>query len=313
MKRKILLSGGGGAGSEAIFRILGNMYDLYFADSVIGNINPSIPEDRTIAFPWANEPNFTSIVQDICDKNSIDLLIPGVDEELLSLAKYFNKSRTQLLLPSVNFIETMLDKLVMSRSFLAKNISTPFSLAFDQDLSNLNFPCICKPRSGRGSRDITYLTSLREAFLFRDFLSFSKDPHLFIIQELAKGVEYTVQMIADKNSLLKSIVPVEISLKRGITIDARISNNPIVVRACREIHKYFPTPGIYNIQLILTEDGLVYPFEINPRVSTTFCLALAAGLEPLKLYFDDFYDPDAVLNFTDDFRIQRFWCNIITP
>ena len=312
MKRKVLFTGGGGCGAEAIYRYLGSKYDLYFGDCNVENINPIIPSHRAIGLPQANNPVFAARVQHICNELSIDLLVPAVDEELLSLGSSFDQRKTSLILPSLGFVEKMLDKFKMVEEFSMANIPVPKSLLFDSDFSPLNFPCICKPRFGRGSRDITYLYSEKEALKFRDFLAFASDPSLFIIQELAKGVEYTVQMIADSKATLHAILPVKVAVKKGITIDARVEKNNIVVDACREIHEKIPTPGTYNIQLILTSEGCVLPFEVNPRISTTFCLALAAGLDPLEIFDANRISPKAVLEYTDNIRIQRFWQNIIT-
>ena len=312
MKRKALFTGGGGSGAEAIYRYLSPKYDLYFGDCDTEKINPVIPSHRTIKLPWASDPTFTSQVQRICNELSIDFLIPSVDEELLTLASSFEQFTTRLILPLPSFVETMLDKLKMIEALLAESILVPKTLLFDSDFSSLAFPCICKPRVGRGSRDITYLHSRNEALKFRDFLSFSSNPSLFIIQECAKGVEYTVQMIADSEACLQAVLPVEIAVKKGITIDARINKNPAVVNACQAIHDRIPTPGIYNIQLILTSDGRVFPFEINPRISTTFCLALAAGLDPLEVFDTNLSSPKTILDYADNLRIQRFWNNQIS-
>ena len=312
MKRKALFTGSGGSGAEAIYRYLCPKYDLYFGDCDTEKINPVIPSHRAIKLPWASDPSFTSQVQSICNELSIDLLVPAVDEELLSLATSFDQTTTQLILPSPSFVETMLDKFKMIEAFLAENILVPKTLLFDSDFSSLTFPCICKPRFGRGSRDITYLHSINEALKFREFLSFSNNPSLFVIQEMAKGVEYTVQMIADNQACLQAVLPVEVAVKKGITIDARINKNQAVVMACQGIHEKIPTPGVYNIQLILTNEGCVFPFEINPRISTTFCLVLAAGLDPLEIFGANLISPTTILDYTDNVRIQRFWHNDIS-
>lgn len=312
MKRKALFTGGGGSGAEAIYRYLSPKYDLYFGDRDTEKINPVIPSHRAIKLPCASDPSYTSQLQSICNELTIDFLVPAVDEELLTLAASFDQFKTRLILPSLSFVEKMLDKFKMIEVCIAEDILAPKTLLFDSDFSSLAFPCICKPRFGRGSRNITYLYSRNEALKFREFLSFSNNPSLFIIQELAKGVEYTVQMIADAAACLQAVLPVEVAVKNGITIDARINKNQAVVKACQAIHEKIPTPGIYNIQLILTREGIVFPFEINPRISTTFCLALAAGLDPLDVFDVKLFSPKTILDYTDNVRIQRFWYNRIS-
>ena len=80
---RILFTGGGGAGSEALYRHLGNKHDLYFADADIDSINPLIPANRRIQIPWAQNPDFCDILLNHCVNNAVDYLVPGVDEELV--------------------------------------------------------------------------------------------------------------------------------------------------------------------------------------------------------------------------------------
>ena len=38
---------------------------------------------------------------------------------------------------------------------------------------------------------------------------------------------------------------------------------------------------------MLSHDNIVYPFEINPRISTTLCLVVKSGIDPFKIVFND--------------------------
>ena len=51
---RILFTGGGGAGSEALWRILNKKYTLFFADAILDNIDKSIPVDSRIEIAFAN-------------------------------------------------------------------------------------------------------------------------------------------------------------------------------------------------------------------------------------------------------------------
>ena len=72
-----------------------------------------------------------------------------------------------------------------------------------------------------------------------------------------------------------AVIPVRVDLKRGITIFAEVDANEFVIDYCTKFQKQFNEKGIFNIQCILTEHQEVFPFEVNPRVSTTFCLAIS--------------------------------------
>jgi len=306
---KILFTGGGGAGNEALWRLLEHRYILHFGDADPSSLDPIIPEDRRHKLPWAYDPDFVKKISELCQHLGIDLLIPGVDEELLALARNAEElAPTKLLLPSADYVEVMLDKLHMAITLSEKEISVPLSRTLDDDISDINFPCISKPRTGRGSRDVRILNSLEDAISLKSALGIAA--HKILIQDKVDGVEYTVQMVADKNGRICAIVPVKVNLKRGITIRAETEAEPRVTAACYAIHKNIPTKGCYNIQLMLTAEGKVLPFEINPRVSTTLCLAVAAGIDPIAIFLEQVRCED-VLPFIEGVKLQRHWVNSI--
>ncbi len=306
-KIKILFTGGGGAGSEALWRLLGERYELHFGDADPGAIDPSIEGDRRHQLPWASDVAFTKKMIELCRRLDIDLLVPSVDEELLPLARNSALfAPTQLLLPHMCFVETMLDKQSMIVALSDKGIPVPFSRTLDDDITGIRFPCISKPRSGRGSRDVRVLSSVVEARALCSALGGAAEK--FLLQNKIEGAEYTVQMVADAKGNLRAIVPVKVGVKRGITIRAETEVEPKVIEACRAIHNAIPTGGCYNIQLILTAEGEVLPFEINPRVSTTLCLVVAAGVDPVALFLGH-VENCGPMPFVEGIQLQRYWTN----
>lgn len=304
---KVLFTGGGGAGSEALFRLLGQHHVLHFGDADVSAIDPSIPEDRRHQLPWASDPDFVVKMREICARLDIDLLVPGVDEELLTLARRVGEfGSTRLLLPDEGYVATMLDKLHMVQALAAKRIPVPLSQTLADDLQGIRFPCVSKPRSGRGSRDVRVLETKRDAISLKSSLGPLSEKML--IQEKIEGVEYTVQMVADSRGCLHAVVPVKVGVKRGITLRAETEADSRVMSACSAIHQAIPTGGCYNIQLMLSPEGQVLPFEINPRVSTTLCLVAAAGVDPISVFLGDDERRD-LLPFVTGLQLRRHWTN----
>lgn len=307
---KVLFTGGGGAGNEALFALLEKHYDLHFGDADIEAIDPIIPSTRRHRLPWASEPDFVDRIKNVCNTLKIDIIVPGVDEELSLLARNSKKLEpTRLLLPSAEYIDIMLDKLKMIQALKAKKIPVPLSYTLDQDINFIKFPCISKPRNGRGSRDVKVLNSFKELKALKSVLGIYA--HRILIQEKIEGVEYTVQMVANSKGSLVAIIPVKVQLKKGITLRANTEAEGRVISACEAIHNVIPARGTYNIQLILTSQGEVLPFEINPRISTTLCLVVEAGIDPIALY-DEHAHRKELLPFTAGIHLQRHWKNVFS-
>ncbi len=303
--KRILFTGGGGAGNEAIFRLLGSRYDLHFADADQDNIDNTIPLDRRHEIPLARAEGFSDRVSQLCQTLKIDLLVPGVDEELLAMAELSRGNAFEVLVPEHFYVETMLDKFLTAKALLRAGLPAPQTVTADSD-GSVGFPCMAKPRQGRGSRGVQRLESAAQC---EAYLTLSGLPASEIIrQELLIGQEYTVLMAADRSARLHAIVPVKVSIKRGITILAETERSAQIIAACQTIHKALPARGLYNIQCMALPDGRVMVFEINPRISTTFCLAVAAGIDPLAIYLDN-KAPDATLKTFEITRLRRHWRN----
>ncbi len=310
-RKRLMFTGGGGAGSEALARLLGDRYDVHFADADPDARAGPIPPETWHRIPFADDENFTTSLAECCKRINVDLLIPCVDEELLSIARARQSIPCAVLLPPATFIERHLDKLDSNAFLVEQGLPAPRTEPL-ADRRTVMPPCIVKPRRGRGSRDVMIVRS--EAELQAHVLLSHRPPEEFLVQEWLQGQEYTVMMAADWNARLHAVVPVKVDIKRGITLRAETECNPAVIAACAAIHAAFPVAGCYNIQLTQTHTGEVKPFEINPRISTTACLAVAAGIDFIRIFCsaeDSVAAPRKLLPFHEHLQLRRTWHNNI--
>jgi carbamoyl-phosphate synthase large subunit len=310
-KPRLLFTGGGGAGTEALARLLVDRYEVFFADADIAAKPYMVAADRWLQIPPATAKEFPGAIVDLCRNLRIDLLIPTVDEELLPIARLPKSLGFKVLLPPEHFVARHLDKLTSSQFLHEACLPAPKTVT--ADLERLDFPCIVKPRSGRGSRNVATVYS--EVELLAQITLARQAPQDFVVQELVAGEEYTVMVVADGSGQLLAIVPVLVKCKRGITLRAITVYDEKVIKACRAIHAADPVPGCYNIQLIKAGDGSVKPFEINPRISTTACLGLAAGVDFVGIFLGLPGTTDQLRQgltvFKDRLGLKRSWHNEI--
>lgn len=304
---RVLFTGGGGPGTAALWNLLRGRYEIHAADADPACISPEIPRERVHHIPMGSDPSFLESLRELCTRAQIDVLVPGVDEELLPIAENYDSfGSTRVLLPDKSFVSSMLDKLTFAEAMDSRGIPVPRTVRLDRSEAWTEFPCIVKPRRGRGSRGVTVVS--HEGELRSIAVGHGMDASAFVVQELIVGDEFSVQVIAGPNGALRAVVPASILLKRGITISAVTTADDIILRVCGDIHNAFPTTGIYNVQGILTREGTFVAFEINPRVSTTLCLAVAAGIDVIEL-------SGAVgtrVLAREGIRLERFWTNVFS-
>lgn len=306
--KRILFTGGGGAASSALYDLLRHQHEVHFCDADPFARHPTIPADQFHVIPMADDPDFISELKKIVETYRINLLIPAVDEELLQLADA-DLGDCQVLLPDRRFVATHIDKAVSSKFFEINGIQAPKTLNATVDtnqvIQEVSFPLILKPKRGRGSKGVQIIESLAQYENVKAISNIDLDN--YIAQQLIVGEEFTVTVSASISGVLKAIVPVKIKEKRGITIKAEISRNSVIEDYCRLIHASLPTKGVYNVQLMLSSAGLPFCFEINPRISTTSCFAMAAGIDFIDNYFNE--NRQFCNDYNDRLTLTRFYIN----
>lgn len=300
MKKNILITAGGSPGNEYLWRKLNKKYQLYFLDSSPEKIDPIIPIKNKFYIPKVNSKYYQSEIKKICSNLKINIIVPYIDEELITLRRIFENDKTvQIIIPEARFIKIMLDKYKMIKFYKSKKILTPRSFLLDDENVNFAKNFLIKPRKGRGSRGVAFFSKRNK---ISDIKSLYRDKSFnWILQEKVEGQEYSVQIFCDKEKNINYIVPVLIFEKRGSTTLAKLNFNKHVISACKNIHNAFPVSGIYNIQLILDKKNNIYPFEINPRPSTTLCFSLKIGIDPFaqklkNINFDKFNNKEIYLS-----------------
>ena len=96
----------------------------------------------------------------------------------------------------------MLDKFELMRQLSGAGISVPRTECLDLMSGHPStYPCIVKPRRGRGVRIVN---NAEEAVALQRFLV-----EQFVLQDRMRGTEFTVLMAANEERELAAVVPVE--------------------------------------------------------------------------------------------------------
>jgi len=307
---RLLFTGGGGSGTEAIVNLLGDKYDLHFADSQQRNdvIHPVVDRQHQHNIPWAVDACYAREIASLVTALAVDVFIPCVDEELIHIRELQTLlPQLDILAPESDYIDKMMDKKEMAIAMSSMDLPAPGAFSLEAP-EKLDYPIIAKPRKGRGSRGVRKLEGPEDVYAYIQLSNSPVDE--LVAQRYLEGDEYTVMMSANSAGYLQGVVPVLVEEKRGITLRAKVVNDAVVVNSCRDIHARFRTKGCYNIQMLKIDEKTVIPFEINPRVSTTFCLGVAAGIDPIENYYSKSNSDESGV-FKENISLKRYWINYI--
>lgn len=285
-KKTLLITAAGGAGPIAIMKSLKDKYRIVATDMNKYAAGIYIA-DKGYVSPAVNSTTYRSFMEKLFNGEQIDFIVPSIDEELIEVSNLAKIHNIKVVLPNVNFIKFCLDKLVLMKRLHEEKISCPETeLLSDLIEKDINFPCVVKPRVGRGSRGFAILSNSKELEGYLINCSYNKQE--LLIQEFIEGREFTVSVLVSKNGKILSVIPKEIIKKEGITHIAVTRKNKDIENLAVRIQETFLTNGPYNIQLIISKKtDLATIFEINPRLSTTVALDIAAGVNAVDLIISD--------------------------
>lgn len=232
----------------------------------------------------------------ICLKNSIKIVIPTIDTELIVLAKnkeLFKSHGIDIIVSDIDFIITCRDKRDSYQLFDKLGINYPKLI----DKNNPTFPLFAKPYDGSLSNNLHIINSQE------DFTSKIKADEKLIYMELVdktKYKEYTVDMYYGMDNKVKSIVPRERIEVRAGEINKGITRKNFIVNYLKNRMGYLHgVIGCICIQLFVNEETEdILAIEINPRFGGGYPLSYYAGANYPKKIIDE-YLCGQLLNYDD--------------
>lgn len=291
--RTVLLTGAGGPAIAGMISVLRKWGYRIVAIDMLPFASGFYLADRAYVVPAGNAPDFLPRLKEICQTERVDAVISVVDEELPHMIA-LEAMGIAVIQPRLEFVELSLDKLRCMRELRAAGINAPQTWMVNELPANAPFPLFVKPRVGRGSRGCGKVDSTDELTAFVAASSYSADQ--LLVQTFAEGTEFTVSVIVWRDGVVQAVVPKQIISKIGVTKAAITRRNAKIEALCVAIQKVFRADGPFNVQLVLDRDGEPWPFEINPRFSTSITLTNAAGADELGgLLSQALFGPDSYL------------------
>jgi carbamoyl-phosphate synthase large subunit len=283
-RRTVLLTGAGGVAIPGLIEVLRSAGFRVLAADMDKKAIGLLLADRGFVIPPGTSQNFVQKLGELCSRESVDAIIPLVDEELRP-AFALEERGIAIILPEPAFVDTCLDKYVLMERLRSAGIRVPKTELANVNVNQVNFPAIVKPRTGRGSRGVKVIHDPEslQAHLAETTYSDSE----LLIQEYVVGTEYTVSVVCWRDGVIQAVVPKEVLSKKGVTQLAVTRRNEQIEGLCQKIQDSLRPSGPFNLQLILersTEQPV--PFEINPRFSTTLSLTIAAGVNEVVELLD---------------------------
>ncbi len=247
---RILLTGVGGPAGRNTGQLL-----LERGHTVVGTdmreVSP--PGIEFCLIRAANDPSFLENLHRLAVQEQVDLLIPTVTEELPIVAEGWSQwGDIPAMIGPHQAVFMANDKYLTAECLASYGVTVPrYCLpsqvkSADDIAQALGWPCLSKPRIGRGGRGVTVWEE-------RDWSSLAMLDDCVILQEFMPGTDYAPNVYLGRDGKAIVVVLEKTKLKEGI-----VGNAAEVVRA--------DAPDVTELALAAARAmGFVGPLDIDVR------------------------------------------------
>ena len=254
--------------------------DLSIDGDVFGaDMNPSMSAacnflSKSFVLPHVLKDEYIVELKNLCIKESIKLVVPAIDTELLKLAKYkqeFKDIGITIVVSDSELVVPCRDKRLTHDLFADIGFSVPVTYSLD----NITFPCFSKPISGSLSQNIRILQSQGEL----DTWDVPKSEMMYMeIISSEEFDEYTIDVYYTQDSKHICMVPRQRVEVRGGEISKGRTNKALIDLLKEPMSKIKTAFGCLTLQVFKSKTSeKIYGIEINPRFGGGFPLSNAAG------------------------------------
>jgi carbamoyl-phosphate synthase large subunit len=232
-----------------------------------------------ILMPPCDDPGYVAALLELVRRREIGIVVPLIDPELPVLAPYrseFLAVGCQLVISDPEAVHTTRDKRLTAARFRELGFRTPhvFEAETLADAHDVEYPVFLKPTAGSGSIDAVRIDGPDE---LRFWLGRVKAP---VVQSFERGVEYTIDVLADLEGHARCAVPRQRwETRAGEISKGRTSKDWKLMRAGKTlVDRLGGCRGCVTLQCF-DPGGTDEPifFEANLRFGGGYPLSYAAG------------------------------------
>lgn len=205
---------------------------------------------------------FVEDISHICSGNKIQIILPQVTSELDNFSKakqlYANNGVTIL----ISNTDSILHANNKEELFNAVKSFVPIPDYFGGSIC-------AKPKVGHGGKGFRMLP---------DFDGLQDDE---ILMEYLPGIEYSIDVLADRGKALKVVVRTRDKVADGLSVISTVVNHPEIQSYCIRMTEALNLHGIVGFQFKEDYKGQPKLLECNPRIQSGVELCAAAGYNML--------------------------------
>ncbi len=308
MSLNILLTCVGGGLAPQLIRSLKSS-KIYKNIKVFGvDMNPDAAgkdfADYFQAVSSGRSKNFIGQIIKICKKFKINIIIPGSDEDALNLSK--NRLRIEKNVTKIACVSFKTLKILSNKSktydYLKKfNIPLPTwheaknqkeLFMYIKKITQIHKDVVLKPSVSRGGRDVYIISKKNKIEKFKNngrevelninifkkkYLKKIKKIFPLVVMEKLYAPCYDFDMLCKNGKLIKGVTRRRVN--PSVPNDGHyVENRKDILNIGKKIAKCFNLTWLYDCDFMLDRQNKPKIIEINPRMSGSVAVSVAAGI-----------------------------------
>ncbi len=228
-----------------------------------------------VAVPMVEDPDYVPALRRLCERHGVGGVLPLTDLDIEVLARAREDGLLPALVPSSEVARATYDKYETHLLLGRHGLPSPPTVLAHEDLQELEYPVMVKPRRGSGARSIHRAADARQARFFVDYV---QEPTM--VQRAMNGPELSIDCLGGLDGRCLNAIPrTMLESRGGESIKGEVIRDEELGELARSTMEALRVVGPATIQVFRDPDIGLGITDVNPRFGGAFPAPAYAALE----------------------------------
>ncbi len=224
--------------------------------------------------PRMDDPGYVAALQALCAEHGVGAVLPLTDLDIEILATAREQGELPAMVPSSAVARATYDKYETHLLLESHGLPSPPTVLPEEDLENLEYPVMVKPRRGSGARSIHFARDPAQAAFFIDYVH---EPTM--VQRAMNGPEISIDCLSDlEGRCLNAIPRTMLESRGGESIKGQVIHDQEMIDLGRRVVETLGVRGPATVQVFRDPDVGLGITDVNTRFGGAFPAPVYAAL-----------------------------------
>jgi carbamoyl-phosphate synthase large subunit len=261
----------------------GKRYDIvscfaHLTTTIVADPSPLAPAQYAAqihaSVPLIDDPGYVPALEALCEQHGVGAVLPLTDLDIEVLARAHVEGRLPALVPAPEIARATYDKYETHLLLQRLGLPSPPTSLPEEDLAELHYPVMVKPRRGSGARSIHLAHDAAQARFFVDYVA-----EATMVQRAMNGPEISLDCLGDLDGRCLNVIPrTMLESRGGESIKGEVIHDAELIELGRRVMEALEVRGPATIQVFRDPDVGLGITDVNTRFGGAFPAPIYAAL-----------------------------------